>query len=142
MWGGKSTEQYDEVVVKRDMDFVRDILLAIEQDPNLDGTGGYQFDDPADLGLTDRSLEELAYHLTLLIEAGLVVGKTTMHLPIIYRLTWQGHEFLSDVRDPAVWRRTKEGANAAGNAGIQFIWELAKAYGKQLARERLGIDLP
>lgn len=128
--------------MKRDMDLVRDILLAIEQDPKLDGTGWYQFDDPADLGLTGRSYEEFAYHLTLLIEAGLIEGKTTMHMPMVNRLTWQGHEFVSDVRDPAVWRRTKEGAKTAGNASIQFAWQLAKAYGKQLAKEKLGIDLP
>jgi hypothetical protein len=33
------------------------------------------------------------------------------------RLTWNGHEFLDAVRDDEVWRRTKEGARKAGNAG-------------------------
>jgi hypothetical protein len=57
------------------------------------------------------------------------------------QLTWNGHEFLEAVRDPEVWRRTKEGAKAAGNAGLGFMWELAKAYGKHVAKERLGIEL-
>nr|WP_242530966.1 DUF2513 domain-containing protein [Roseococcus thiosulfatophilus] len=124
------------------MDFVRDILIAIEQDSRFDATSRWQIDDPTEIGLAGRTPEEFAYHLTLLIEAGLIVGEPRMHGPVIGRLTWQGHEFVSDVRDPAIWRRTKQGANAAGNAGIQFMWELAKAYGKQVARERLGIDLP
>jgi hypothetical protein len=29
----------------------------------------------------------------------------------------------------------------AGNAGLGFMWELAKAYGKHVAKERLGIEL-
>lgn len=128
--------------MKRDMDLVRDILLAIEKDSRFDGSGWHQPDDPADLGLTQCTYEQLAYHLTLLIEAELVEGKTAMRMPMINRLTWQGHEFVSDVRDPVVWRKTKDGAKMAGNAGIQFAWQIAKAYGKQVAKEKLGIDLP
>lgn len=128
--------------MKRDMDFVRDILLAIEQDPKFDGAEWYLINDPTDLGLAGRSHEEFAYHLRLLIEARLVEGNPRTPMPMINRLTWQGHEFVSAVRDPAVWRRTKEGAKVAGNAGIQMLLDLAKAYGKQVAREKLGIDLP
>lgn len=57
------------------------------------------------------------------------------------QLTWQGHEFLETVRDPEVWARTKEGAQKAGNFGLQFVVEIAKAYGKHVVKERLGIDL-
>ena len=57
------------------------------------------------------------------------------------RLTYQGHEFLDTIRDGEVWRRTKAGAEKIGGASIGFIWELAKAYGKQLVTERLGFSL-
>ena len=56
-------------------------------------------------------------------------------------LTWNGNEFLEAVRDPEVWRRTKEGAQRAGSASVEFIWEMAKAYGKHVIKERLGLDL-
>ena len=55
-------------------------------------------------------------------------------------LTWQGHEFLNSIRDPEVWSKTKEGAKKVGNFSIQFIGEIAKAYAKHVAKERLGID--
>ncbi|MNE98660.1 hypothetical protein D3C80_1972110 [compost metagenome] len=57
------------------------------------------------------------------------------------RLTYKGHEFLDTVRDPEVWRRTKEGAEKAGVAGLAMLLELGKAYGKQLLKERLGLEL-
>jgi hypothetical protein len=57
------------------------------------------------------------------------------------QLTWRGHEFLETVRDPEVWKRTKDGARKAGNFGLGFVVELAKAYGKHIAKERLGLDL-
>lgn len=59
----------------------------------------------------------------------------------VKRLTWNGHEFLDTIRDAEVWKRTKAGAEKAGNASVSFLWELAKAYGKNLASERLGITL-
>jgi hypothetical protein len=52
-----------------------------------------------------------------------------------------GHEFLDLVRNPEVWRRTKAGATKAGGTGVEFLWELAKAYGRQVLKERTGIDL-
>ena len=69
----------------RDMDLVRDILLKIEQDPMCDGQHMVTLEMP------DRSPEELYYHLTLLVEAGLVKAdlNTSSLLPIevneIYR---------------------------------------------------------
>lgn len=127
--------------MKRRLDLIRDILLNIEKDTDYDGTGWYQFDNASDLGLEDCTYEELAYHLTLLIEADLIVGQTTMRMPMVSRLTWRGHEFIEDIREPDVWKKTRDGAQKVGNAGLQFMWDLAKAYGKQLAKEKLQLDL-
>ncbi|MDF2900348.1 MAG: hypothetical protein K0Q62_407 [Phenylobacterium sp.] len=68
---------------------------------------------------------------------------TTMsgYLWLPKRLTFRGHEFLDTIRDPEVWRLTQEGAAKAGGAGVQFLWELGKAYARQVAKERLGLDL-
>jgi fructose-specific phosphotransferase system IIC component len=38
-----------------------------------------------------------------------------------------------------VWRRTKAGAEKIGGVGLSLIVEMAKAYGKQVITEKLGV---
>lgn len=45
------------------------------------------------------------------------------------------------VRDPEVWRRTKDGVSKIGGASLSVAWELGKAYGKHVIKERLGLDI-
>jgi hypothetical protein len=126
--------------MKRDMDLIREILLAIER---LD-TGA---DDDLDVVVDGVDPRVVNAHLRLLDEAGFInaheIPDDTEEFShfVPTRLTWSGHEFLDAVRDPEVWRRTKAGAAKAGGAGVEFMWELAKAYGKQLLKERIGVDL-
>jgi hypothetical protein len=127
--------------MKRDMDLVRDLLLAIENDPNFDGMRRIMPDEPGDLGITEHSYEEVVYHLVLLIEAGLLVGKLTMQMPIISKLTWQGHDFLDTVRDPVIWRETKEGAKKAGGFSLELLAALAKGLVKKKIEEHTGVQL-
>jgi hypothetical protein len=46
---------------------------------------------------------------------------------IVKSLTWNGREFLDDVRDVEVWGKTKERAKAVAGVGFSFLWEIAKA---------------
>ncbi|MDQ1159533.1 hypothetical protein QE385_003930 [Sphingomonas sp. SORGH_AS 950] len=124
--------------MKFDKDLMRDILLAVEASDEvpLKWTA---------LDLPDKSLQETSYHVMLLHEAGFIEAQNLTNLKTYQwqpkRLTFKGHELLDTIRDDEVWRRTKAGAEKAGGASISFIWELAKAYGKHVAKERLGVDL-
>lgn len=124
--------------MKLDKELVREILLAIE--------ASNQPIIVSPLFLRGHSTEEVGYHVMLLNEAGLLQGRNSggslRFEWVPERLTYKGHEFLDTVRDPEVWRRTKEGAERAGSAGLGVLLELGKAYGKQLLKERLGIELP
>lgn len=81
----------------------------------------------------------------LLHEAGLIVGEDLSTddglkwLP--KRLTYTGHELLDTVRDDEVLALTKTGAEKVGSASLSQMLELGKAYGKQVLKERLGIEL-
>ncbi|MBA6129916.1 DUF2513 domain-containing protein [Pseudomonas juntendi] len=125
--------------MKLDKDLVREILLAVEASKE-DPSGWTQ------LNLEGREALDVSYHVMLLHEAGFIVGDdlTTDDglewLP--KRLTYKGHEFLDTVRDGEVWRRTKEGAEKAGTAGLGLLVELAKVYSKVIIKEKLGIELP
>jgi hypothetical protein len=113
--------------MKRDMDLIRTLLLRIEADPQFDGTYQIQPDGPGDLGITNHSYAEVAYHLNQLIDEGFMKGSHTMQMPLISQLTWNGHELLDDIRDPDVWRKTKERAKTITSVGLGFLWEIAKA---------------
>jgi hypothetical protein len=55
-------------------------------------------------------------------------------------MTWLGHEFLDSVRDPDIWRKTKEGASVAGSIGFEIVLEIAKGWARQKA-QNIGIPL-
>jgi hypothetical protein len=124
--------------MKRDLDLVREILLAVEASDEIPLRW-------VELDHLGRPQGEIAYHVVLMAEAGLLEAQNLVtmqrYLWLPKRLTWRGHEFLDAIREPEVWRRTKEGVAKAGNASLEFVWDLAKAYGKQLIKEHLGVDL-
>jgi hypothetical protein len=121
------------IKVQRDMDLIRDLLLSIEKDATLDGSRYVVFNDPKEFG--DHTIEEITYHVDLLMEAGLVKGDVGGELPIVSRLTWQGHEFLADTSDSGVWANVKERTKGLPNVAIALVWELAKAE----LRKKLGL---
>ncbi len=76
-------------------------------------------------------------HLNLLVDAGLVVqvGDAT------FRLSNSGHDYLAAIRSNTVWKKTKEGAAKVGGMTLAMMKDLAVAYVKQEAAEKLGIAL-
>ena len=125
--------------MKLDKDLLREILLAIEANdqPPL----GWMT-----LKIDGQAPELVSYHVMLLHEAGFILGEKLGGLNHFKwepkRLTYQGHEFLDTVRDSQVWELTKTGAEKVGSASLGLLLELGKAYGKQVLKERLGIELP
>lgn len=126
--------------MKRDMDFVRSLLLKIEE---LERPGLKQL-------LPDRAdksdYNKLVEHLVMLTEeAGFVAGIPAHTLAgkdwIDLRITWQGHDFLDSVRDPKIWEKTKQGAEAAGGFTVDLLKDLAKGFIKKQVEELTGVQL-
>ncbi|WP_293920638.1 DUF2513 domain-containing protein [Sphingobium sp. UBA5915] len=117
--------------MKRDMDKVRNILLALEerQKPyfmmmNPELIGGIQ------------STGEMVEYILMLRSGGLLDeqgGQT-------YRISWRGHEFLDSVRDPEIWSKTKEGVAKVGAFSFGMIAEIAIGYAKAKAAS-LGLPM-
>ena len=127
--------------MKRNMDLVRDLLLAIEKHPTLaDGSQILSVDSSEELGIQDHSLEEIFYHLELLIKKGLIDGEITL-LYLISGLTWDGHDFLDSIRDPVIWQETKEGVKKAGGFSLELLSDLAKGLIKKKIEDHTGIQL-
>lgn len=109
--------------MKRDMDLVRSIVLAIEAAPT-----GHA---PHPLAIEGHTGEEIGYHVHIMIQAGLLRGAdvTTMGdtnpQAIAASLTWAGHEFVDAARDDKRWSRAKELAvTKAGSVTIEVLTKI------------------
>ena len=56
-------------------------------------------------------------------------------------LTWKGHDFLDQIRDPAIWSATKEGVKKAGGFSVDILKALAKGLIKKKIEEHTGVQL-
>jgi hypothetical protein len=103
------------------MDLVRQIMLEIEKSHEANGIGMGR------VAIDGRSLEEVAYHIMLLNEAGLIEATDCSNsrdgldwLP--NRLTWEGHEFLDNARKDTLWERAKQLAKEkAGTLSFEVL---------------------
>ena len=122
------------------MDLIRSLLENIAEDPRLTGAVTLQ-PQIGEYGISAENYEAVVFHLDLMLRAALIEGFETARMPMIRSLTWQGYDFLDSVRSPEVWQKTKDAAKKVGGVGFDILIEIAKAYGKQLAQEKLGIHL-
>lgn len=132
-----------EEAVKRDMDLIRDLMLEIEA---FEGNAYRREYWPLKPQFKDLNGSLLEYNLLLLLDAGFVSASRRPDpagtpIDIIHGLTWQGCEFLETIRDPEIWRKTKEGAGKVGSASVSFLFDMGKAYARMKAKDLLGLDL-
>jgi hypothetical protein len=127
--------------MKRDMDFVRELLLKIEK-----------IDKPPSLqellcaNANEAEYEKLAEHLSMLIDEAEFVSGIPLHTMLAknwtdLRLTWKGHDFLDSVRDPEIWEKTKKGVEGAGGFTVDLLKDLAKGFIKKQIEEHTGVKL-
>jgi hypothetical protein len=98
--------------MKRDWDLVREILLAVEACETTRGRVR-----PEDIAGRDGEL--VSYHIQIMTEAGLLMGECSRSIgaPLYCtasRLTWEGHEFLDEVRSHTAWNTIKGLARERG----------------------------
>lgn len=115
--------------MKRDWEIIREILLkaeALEPGKTLRPES-----------FEENSIQTIAYHLSLMQEAGLVHCTVIeisggIHFEL-YRLTWEGHEFLDSTRDDTVWRNIKSTIlSKSSNMSFDIIKTVASEMFKSL----------
>ncbi len=117
--------------MKRDMQLIRAILLDVER--KADGRTFVEVHYP------EVAPDVVHYHIRLLQEAGLVEAVLTRQMAQVGRLTWEGHEFLDNIRNDAVWRATlKRVAERGGSAAFSIVVRVAE----KLAMDHFGLGSP
>jgi hypothetical protein len=82
----------------------------------------------------------ISYHIDLLFEAGLINGEAStsptgrIYDVLPFRLTWEGHEFLENVKDNFRWKKIKQ---IIAQKGGNFSFELIKKLAFKLAEQQL-----
>jgi hypothetical protein len=120
--------------MRRDLNLVRDILLALEP-------LGVHYDKPIPLKIGEAPLvfdghspEEVAYHFRIMVQGNLIntggIADDGLTIRSYYGLSWHGHEVVDDVRNPEGWADTMAKMKKYGGFGMNVAWELAKAYMK------------
>jgi hypothetical protein len=121
--------------MKRDMDLVRKIMIAVEEG------------DPAGLRRRPMSVEGyepaiVAGHVKIMHQAGLVEAFISEpdgqppRVAMVYGLTWGGHEWLEVTRSETIWAKTKQWAAEKGG-GASF--EVLKTIALKLVLTQLGL---
>ena len=117
--------------MKRNMDIVRQILIKAEGMTEEQGRETFTLDgvDPV---ITNG-------HVEIMKEGGLLhaqIGRsdgTGIYSVRVFRLTWDGHDFLAAIRNDTIWNKTKK---QFADHAIDWTFDLLKAvavgYGKQL----------
>ena len=48
-------------------------------------------------------------------------------IPAISKLTWQGHEFLDNIKDPGIWGKTKKRVEGLPSVALKVVAAIAEA---------------
>ncbi|EHR6179786.1 DUF2513 domain-containing protein [Vibrio parahaemolyticus] len=117
--------------MKRDMELIRKLLLTMEENPRQLEVEGY-----------DKN--QVKYHALLLIEAGFLDGNVSDTLAntsvvpsfvSVNRLTWDGHEFLDNIRKEEVWNTIK---TEFKDASISTVFSIGKQLTENYAKKKLS----
>lgn len=110
--------------MKLNYECVRDLLIYLEE--NLSYTKQINI---LQLELKDYSTEVLTYTAEKLIEADYIdcIVSKGFQIPtiIVKSITFDGHQFLDNVRDDKIWNKTKSALNSFKSISIDIISETA-----------------
>lgn len=112
--------------MKLNPDCIRDILLYVESETDLD-TFVEMAPESIPSGLSIYSFSELAYHVKQAELSGLL-KVLSWYLDgsfLIEYLLPPGHQFLSDIREDTNWNKTKEIAKSVGSNSLDVMKDIA-----------------
>ena len=147
------TKNQKGVKMKRDMDLVRGILLAIEE---KEVVGGCDFREVIEwlkdnkyITSSDEDRDKVLAHCGILVDGGLAEQCYDPLMPDAsrqdkwfffddsrIRLCWEGHEFLDNVRQDKLWEQAKDKIDSAGGS---LSFEVVKALVTELAKSAVGL---
>jgi hypothetical protein len=115
--------QFRGQVMKRNVDLIRRMMQALEQNSNLNGRSSYSCYASQLFKFPEHSDDELAYNLMLILDEGWLEGEyvTASGNFIVKRLTADGHDFIDSTKDPDRWEKAKSMAKTASGESLRIV---------------------
>ncbi len=124
--------------MKRNMELIRTILLKVETNRKPRTQHSFFAAD-----FPDFDWEEVYEHFTLLEQNGFLQECQQFLDGNSFRsngITWDGYEFIEDIRNPEIWNKTKDQMVNLGNWSLDTAKALAKAFVKKKIKDLTGLD--
>lgn len=129
--------------MKLNPDCMRDVLIEMEK---------AEYEEPVYPkhiyeSLSKYSEDEINYSIIKLNEAGFIKAVIKSNIGYdanILRLddiTYQGHQFLADIRSDTVWNNVKEVSKKVGSNSLQAISQIATSIITVLIKHQLGFTV-
>ncbi|MNW48340.1 hypothetical protein D3C74_257030 [compost metagenome] len=117
--------------MKLNHECVRDVLLTLESLPDneyIDSENHIEYDQ-----IQKYQKSDFVYSVQKLIEANYINAGVLRTLDgdsyAVNSLTWDGHQFLDNIRDNTVWAETKNKVGSAvASASLSIIAEVASSF--------------
>jgi hypothetical protein len=129
--------------MKLDIECVRDILLTIEAQTDFVQISTHNF---ASL-LPQYSLNQIIYACWRLYEGGYInlflfypPNQSTPIIRCIGDLTFQGHEFLADIKPKSNWEKLSGAFKQSGSASFKAVANVAIDVGTEVLKSKLGLN--
>lgn len=105
-------------------EFVRSLLLFVESNDDLKGPSEKELEDFT--VKEGHSRDNLVYTIHRLLEAGFIKGdvKYASNKPMwlfISAITYDGHKFLDNIRDPKIWKATKKTSSKIASVSLDIL---------------------
>lgn len=121
---------------------VRDLLLFIED--NLTYSTYIYVNE---IQLEGYTQEEIIYSADKLLDAGYITGTRKVFLGSdgtpqieIKSITWDGHQFLDNIRDNKVWEQTKGILSKFSSVSIGIISNVASQVISNIVKSQMGLQ--
>jgi len=114
---------------------IRDTMLYLEENLQLNDTIV-----SSNLKIKDYSNDDITYSIKMLQEAGFIqansLGADDMLIYLVSSLTWEGHQYLDNIRDNSVWKIVKSKISKLKSVSLPVVQQIAA----QAVCEKLGIS--
>lgn len=127
--------------MRLNQDCVRDMLLEFEEVLTLDDH--LFLNNIKEMKCVEKFGEDnVIYTIFKLTEAGYITSTHKYTSDVLYFLcvssiTWDGHQFLDNIRDNKVWKKTKDIASGFSSVSISMISDIASNVLSQLLKGSL-----
>lgn len=129
--------------MQRDMDLIRELMLKLEAYPMRSGAVRYFSAHDQEVAVEGYLPQQIDAHLAMIAKSGFIdMGTSEPSYEIAFKgLTWAGHDFIDSVRDPEIWRTTKQGVEKVKGFSFDLLTAFAKGLIKKKIADMSGVEI-